>query len=79
MTLRLLTASSFVAALLVSFSLQAQESGEQFFSFEDDFIDAELVRPDELTVDELRAGRSSSLIRIRMDFVEELVRSVEEL
>lgn len=58
---------------------QDGQGEEQFFSFEDDFITGDLMRPDGETIDSMRSLRSSSLIRIRTDFIPELVQSVEEL
>lgn len=69
-----------VVGLTLASSAFAQDSGgeEQFFSFEDDFITGDLMRPDGETIDSMRSLRASSLIRIRTDFIPELVRSVED-
>ncbi len=49
------------------------------YDFEDDFVEGQLLRPDGELVTGQRRGKESSLIRIRQDFVPEMVQSVEDL
>jgi hypothetical protein len=68
---------SFIfSASLVS----AQEYAEKTeYSFDDDVVTGDLVRPDgELTVVRKR-GKERSLIRVRQHFIPEMLKSVENL
>ena len=69
-----------VALILAGQSSIAQEYAEKTeYSFDDDVVTGDLVRPDgELTVVR-KKGRERSLIRIRQDFIEEMLESVENL
>lgn len=73
------TTLSLVAGLLmVASAAVAQETQrETNFNFEEDVVTGTLVRPDQETVTGLRRGKESSLIKIRKDFVTEMVQSVE--
>ena len=52
---------------------------ETTYDFENDIVEGQLVRPDGDFVSGQRHGKNSSLIRIRADFIPEVVESVEEL
>ena len=52
---------------------------ETNYDFEDDYVDGQLVRPDGEFIGARRSGKDSSLIRIRSDFIPEMVESVEQL
>lgn len=52
---------------------------ETTYDFENDYVEGQLVRPDGELVTGQRHGKQSSLIRIRADFVPEMVQSVEDL
>jgi hypothetical protein len=69
-----------VALLLGAQTSIAQEYAEKTeYSFDDDVVTGDLVRPDgELTVVR-KKGRERSLIRIRQDFIPEMLKSVENL
>lgn len=69
-----------VALLLGAQSAVAQQYAEKTeYSFDDDVVTGDLVRPDgELTVVR-KKGRERSLIRIRQDFIPEMLKSVENL
>jgi len=79
--LKNLIAMVFVAAML-AFATQAtaQEYAEKTeYSFEDDVVTGDLVRPDgEMTVVRKR-GKERSLIRVRQHFIPEMLKSVEDL
>lgn len=51
----------------------------QRYDFDDDRVDGELVQPDEAAVDGRSRARHESLIRLRSDFVPELMGSADEL
>jgi len=73
-----LIGSVVVGLLLVASTASAQETQKETnFNFEEDVVTGTLVRPDQETVTGLRRGKESSLIKIRKDFVTEMVQSVE--
>ena len=81
--------ASIVAALLVSVSIpmaHAQENANQgnnqkvkSYDFSGDTIDGDLLRPDGDVVDTRTFASHSSLIRIRKDFIKEILKSAEDL
>ncbi|HEU5055599.1 MAG TPA: hypothetical protein VFU21_03715 [Kofleriaceae bacterium] len=50
-----------------------------FFDFTGDNIDGDRIRPDGTTIFGLRAARHGSLIRLRGDFIREIVKTGERL
>lgn len=77
---------SFVSLFVVSMSLgfagsaSAQEGGDTTtYDFEDDLVQGDLVRPDGEMLNVRRRGRRASLIRVREHFVNEMLKSVENL
>lgn len=52
---------------------------ETTYDFADDYVEGQLLRPDGELVTGQRHGKQSSLIRIRADFIPEMVQSVEDL
>lgn len=66
--------------LLTGSVVCAQEYAEKTeYSFDDDVVTGDLVRPDgELTVVRKR-GKERSLIRVRQHFIPEMLKSVENL
>ena len=50
-----------------------------FFDFTGDNIDGDRIRPDGTTIFGLRAARHGSLIRLRGDFLREIVKTGERL
>lgn len=90
MKVRILIASSLLLLSTVAVAQPVPESGgqtgggliyeeETTYDFEDDFVEGSLVRPDGELVTGQRHGKESSLIRIRADFIPEMVQSVEDL
>jgi hypothetical protein len=75
---------AFVAAgvfllSLGSASAQVQYAERTEYSFDDDVVQGDLVRPDgELTVVR-KKGKQRSLIRVRQHFVPEMLKSVEDI
>lgn len=51
----------------------------QVFDFEGDDVTTDYLKPNSLLVEGLRRGRMSSLITVRLDFVDEIVRSAEDI
>jgi len=49
------------------------------YDFEDDIVEGALVRPDGTYVDTRRKTKVSSLIKVRENFIPEMVKSVEDL
>ena len=52
---------------------------ETNYDFEGDDIDGALVKPEEANISGEQHGKTSSLIKIRSDFVPELLKSVENI
>lgn len=58
---------------------QAQYAEKTEYSFDDDVVTGDLVRPDgELTVVR-KKGKARSLIRVRQHFIPEMLKSVEDI
>jgi hypothetical protein len=49
------------------------------YDFSGDDIDGELIRPEGLTINTRQIASQSSLIRIRLDFIKEILKSAEDL
>lgn len=58
---------------------KAQESETTTYDFEDDLVQGDLVRPDGEMLNVRRRGRRASLIRVREHFLQEMLKSVENL
>lgn len=74
-------ALSFVAPA-TSAHAQAQNNNNQkvkTYDFSGDTIDGDLVKPDGEMVDTRSFANHSSLIRIRKDFIREILKSAEDL
>ena len=52
---------------------------ETAYDFEADDVEGALVKPDEANITGEQHGKTSSLIKIRTDFIPELLKSVEKL
>ncbi len=57
----------------------APASDEQVFDFEGDEVSTDFLKPNTMLVEGLRRGRMSSLISVRLNFVDEIVRSAEDI
>lgn len=57
----------------------AKKGKSKEYSFEDDVIETQYLRPDTANVEGLNKNKRASLIRIRLNFFAELVRSAEDL
>jgi hypothetical protein len=49
------------------------------YDFEGDTIDGDLIKPEGSTVDARDFGKHASLIRIRKNFIPEIIKSAEDL
>lgn len=55
------------------------KKGTQVFDFEEDEISTDYLKPNTLLIEGLRRGRVSSLISVRLNFVDEIVKSAEDI
>jgi hypothetical protein len=55
------------------------EPATREFNFDLDEVTVDVLKPDATMVEVLRAKARRSLIRIRMDFIKEIVRSAEDI
>lgn len=80
----MLAASAIVG---FAFPALAQKAGETttgyksktVYDFDDDIVEGDLVRPDGEFIDTRKAAKHSSLIRIRPDFIPEMLKSAEDI
>jgi hypothetical protein len=49
------------------------------YDFDDDIVEGDLVRPDGEFVDSRKSAKHSSLIKIRENFIPELLKSAEDI
>ena len=77
---------SALLMLLSVFSFSATASAKDAtvqnrteYRFDDDVVTGDLVRPDDGEIVVRRRGKESSLIRVRQNFIPELVMSVEDI
>jgi hypothetical protein len=56
-----------------------QYKKETKYDFDDDVVEGDLVRPDGEFVDSRKAAKHSSLIKIRENFVPEMLKSAEDI
>lgn len=85
--MRTVLASSLAALLLLlSGTALAQDDGGgaakgkvKVYDFDGDTIDGDLIKPEGSTVDARDFGNHASLIRIRKDFIPEIIKSAEDL
>jgi len=81
--MRLLTVLAMLFAFGAGGLAVAQEKpgddGPQVFDFEEDEISTDYLKPNTMMVEGLRRGRMSSLISVRLHFVDEIVKSAEDI
>jgi hypothetical protein len=77
------TLAVFAFSLVIPSVSQAQKKEEKpkvkTFDFSGDDIDGELVKPDGEFVDPRKFASHTNLIRIRKDFINEILKSAEDL
>lgn len=76
--------SSILAVIAITFALPSIASAQdkpnvKTFDFSGDEIDGELVKPDGEFIDPRKFANHTNLIRIRKDFIKEIVKSAEDL
>ena len=77
--------ASFLSVVAISLlspsisSAQEEKPKVKTFDFSGDDIDGELVKPDGEFVDPRQFASHTNLIRIRKDFIKEIVKSAEDL
>ncbi len=49
------------------------------YDFDDDIVEGELMRPDGEFIDTRRSARHTSLIKIRKNFIPEMLKSAEDI
>ena len=75
---------AFVLVLVAGGAAFAQKKGDdkskvKVYDFSGDTIEGDLVKPEGSTVDARDFAKHSSLIRIRKDFIPEIIKSAEDL
>jgi hypothetical protein len=78
---RLVACVAFLLTLMFATSALAAPPNKQAreFNFETDEVTVDVLKPDAQLIEVLRAKARKSLIRIRMDFIKEIVRSAEDI
>ena len=80
--------ASFVAAIALALAApgtamaqgkKAKKQKVKTYDFSGDNIDGDLVKPDGVAVDARTFASHTSLIRIRKDFIKEILKSAEDL
>jgi hypothetical protein len=56
-----------------------QYKSKTVYDFDDDIVEGDLVRPDGEFVDSRKSAKHSSLIKIRENFIPELLKSAEDI
>ena len=82
----LFAALAAASLFLVAAPASAQNAGDNVqyksktvYDFDDDVVEGDLVRPDGEFVDSRKAAKHSSLIKIRADFIPEMLKSAEDI
>jgi hypothetical protein len=73
--------STGLIAPAAAFAQQAKEAppAVEQMSFEGDLVEAQFLRPDQGVTEALLRKKRSSLIKLRTDFVDEILKSAEDL
>lgn len=75
----IIAAVSFSLAAPVAFAQKKDDKKVKEYDFSGDTIDGDLIRPDGDTLDTRDFASHTSLISIRKDFIQEIVKSAEDL
>jgi hypothetical protein len=81
-SIRLLIAASFLLGAGVATAQPAakeQKAKVKVYDFSGDTIEGDLIKPEGSTVDARDFAKHSSLIRIRKEFIAEILKSAEDL
>ena len=84
--LGLLAAGAFIVATGATVLAQDKGGGgdvtyksKTVYDFDDDTVEGDLVRPDGEFVDTRKGAKHSSLIKIRENFIPEMIKSAEDI
>ena len=79
--IRLLVAASFILAASSPAFAQPKDKAPKVkvYDFSGDTIEGDLIKPEGSTVDARDFAKHSSLIRIRKEFIAEILKSAEDL
>ena len=58
---------------------ETQYKSKTVYDFDDDTVEGDLVRPDGEFVDTRKGAKHSSLIKIRENFIPEMIKSAEDI
>ncbi|MCK9522835.1 MAG: hypothetical protein M0R76_07270 [Proteobacteria bacterium] len=73
-------ALAFSVVLLGANLAHAQQYAETTeYSFDDDIVEGDLVRPDGELMTVRKKGKQKSLIKVRQNFIPEMLKSVEDI
>ncbi|HNU69802.1 MAG TPA: hypothetical protein PKH54_01750 [Myxococcota bacterium] len=72
-------AGVFVSGAVVAQNKDAKPTAVEEMSFEGDLVEAQFLRPDQGVTEALLRKKRSSLIKLRTDFVDEILKSAEDL
>lgn len=81
-TIRVLVAASILALFATPALAQPKDSKApkvKVYDFSGDTIEGDLIKPEGTSVDARDFAKHSSLIRIRKDFIAEILKSAEDL
>ena len=71
---------TILAVTLTAFCAMAEPpASDQEFNFETDEVTVDVLKPDLSTIEVIQENARGLLIRIRLDFVMEIVRSAEDI
>ncbi len=68
-----------MSAFAMSVSAKPKKGKMQTFDFEGDTIQTEYMRPDQMTIEAISKRKDKGFIKIRTEFIKEIVRSAEDL
>ena len=72
-------AATAVVALPVAQAGPSVDDAEKVFDFEGDTIETDFLKPDAAMVESIVRTKKHSLIKIRADFIDEIVKSAEDI
>jgi hypothetical protein len=75
----LLTAVAGAALAQAPAAGDTQYKSKTVYDFDDDVVEGDLVRPDGEFVDTRKGAKHSSLIKIRENFIPEMIKSAEDI
>ena len=70
---------SLTSVSLMAAAKNAPVSDRTEYTFDDDVVTGDLLRPDDAEIVVRRRGKESSLVKVRQNFIPELLQSVEDI